>query len=507
MPFVAVVGRILKRSFFLFVCLIALTALTAARAHAQEPAQPPAYIAAVDGSAMLERDGETTPAVVNMPLLPGDRLRTAAGRVEIRFPDGTGIEVAEFSAVELLTETRVRLLAGSIDRLDPLQANVGAASTSYLPQDLQMYGSTFDQYGSWRYAPSYGYVWYPMVAAGWRPYHYGYWEPVPRYGWTWIGTDRWAWPTHHYGRWGYAGGAWFWMPARGFAGAWVSWGSAPGYVSWCPLGFDNRPVFGLSAGFGGGHSGWTVVSRTHFGSRGYYAHRYAVDPGSLRHTTFVPHSAPAVAVPRHVGNGVPGGGGFAVPRGDRATRSGAVASRPSPVTASPAVQPAPAVIPPTVSNGRPVRAGTWPSYGRPTSNDQRDQRNQRDQQEQRQPTLEQRPAAQERPTVYERRGTAGYQRPSASEQRSRGDDQRAQRASQPQPAAQPSPTSQPQPRQEAPRAVPRQSAPQQQPAAQQQPAQQNSNGGGHGGGHQRAGTTAQPRAEGGSQGGGGARRR
>ena len=437
------VATIFKRSSWLVIC-VALSVATLA--HAQEPVPPPAYIAAIEGAATLEREGETTPAVVNMPLVPGDRVQTTAGRVEIRFPDGSGIEVAEFSAVELVTETRVRLLAGSLDRLEPLQPDGSAVSASYLPQDLKMYGATFDQYGSWNYAPDYGYVWYPTVAAGWRPYHYGYWEPVRGYGWTWIGADRWAWPTHHYGRWGYARGSWFWMPDRAFAGAWVSWGSAPGYVSWCPLGFDNRPVFALSAGVANAYSGWTVVSRPHFGARGFYAHRYAVDPAQLpRQTTFVTQSTPSVAVPRHIGNGAAASGGVAVPR-----------AAASPVAVSPAVQPAPIVIPPVVS-GRPTRAGTTPTPARPATSDQR-------------------PAHASPPTP----------------------------PSQPQPSQQP----QPPPQQAAPRAAPRQSTPQQ-PAPQQPSAQHNSNGGGqtssgggknsngggqnsngegHGGGHQRAGT-------------------
>ena len=33
----------------------------------------------------------------------------------------------------------------------------------------------------------------------------------------------------------------------------------PDYVSWCPLGFDNRAVFGLSVGYGHGWAGWTVL--------------------------------------------------------------------------------------------------------------------------------------------------------------------------------------------------------------------------------------------------------
>src|SRR6185295_14708019 len=60
--------------------------------------------------------------------------------------------------------------------------------------------------------------------------------------------DAWAWPTHHYGRWGYASNAWFWIPGRTWGAAWVSWSFADDYVSWCPLGYDSRPVFALSIG-------------------------------------------------------------------------------------------------------------------------------------------------------------------------------------------------------------------------------------------------------------------
>jgi hypothetical protein len=245
-------------------------------ARAQEAA-PPAYLAVVEGTATLERDGEVQPAVRDMPFVSGDRLRTEAGRVEIDFPDGTAIEVDAYSEVEALSPTRVRLLAGTMDHL-PGRA-VRTDSASYLPQDLQRYGQTFDQYGSWNYDRSYGYVWYPSVAPEWRPYYYGSWSPVPVYGWTWVGLDAWSWPTHHYGRWGRARNAWFWIPGRTWSAAWVSWGLAPDYVSWCPLGYDGRPVFALSVELGGhGWNGWTVMSRNHFGNRGYYAHTYSVDP-------------------------------------------------------------------------------------------------------------------------------------------------------------------------------------------------------------------------------------
>src|SRR6476646_10623127 len=135
--------------------------------HAQEP-QPPAYLTVVTGEATLERAGESEPATANMPFVPGDRLRTGAGRVEIAFPDGTAIEVGEDSEVEAISPTRVRLIAGTMDHIQ--RAVASSQSATYLPQDLQTYGSTFDQFGSWQYDQPYGYVWYPQVGADWRPY-------------------------------------------------------------------------------------------------------------------------------------------------------------------------------------------------------------------------------------------------------------------------------------------------------------------------------------------------
>jgi hypothetical protein len=163
------------------------------------------------------------------------------------------------------------------------------------------------------------------VSAGWRPYYDGYWASYRPYGWTWIGGGVWGWPTHHYGRWGFARSRWFWIPDRRWGPAWVSWAGAPGYVSWCPLGFDNRPVFGLSVNIGNPWAGWVVMHRTHFGGRGYYANRYAVAPHRLpRSTPFVLHAEAPIApraVPRRASGdaaafAVPrnGAGGIAIPR-------------------------------------------------------------------------------------------------------------------------------------------------------------------------------------------------
>jgi len=145
------------------------------------------------------------------------------------------------------------------------------ASAEYLPSDVRPYSATFDHYGSWRYEPVHGYVWYPRVDYDWRPYYHGRWVSLRPYGWTWIAGDPWGWPTHHYGRWGFSAGAWFWIPRPRWGAAWVSWGYAPGYVSWCPLGWNDRPVFSfLNINIFGGRRydhwrAWTVIPQRHFG--------------------------------------------------------------------------------------------------------------------------------------------------------------------------------------------------------------------------------------------------
>jgi hypothetical protein len=215
-------------------------------------------------------------------------------------------------------------------------------SAQYLPSDARPYAAAFDSYGSWRNEPEYGYVWYPRVDVGWRPYHRGRWASLRPYGWTWIAADPWGWPTHHYGRWGVSAGSWFWIPGRQWGPAWVSWAYASDYVSWCPLGWNNRPVLQIvNVNYHRGRryspwDAWTVVPRRHFGG----SHFNVATAASVRidqriHNTFVigdraPDARFAVgrnatpirtagryAVPR---SGSPGTGGIATGRavaGDR----------------------------------------------------------------------------------------------------------------------------------------------------------------------------------------------
>jgi len=145
---------------------------------------------------------------------------------------------------------------------------VGATSVNYLPSELRYESGTFEDTGSWDYVQPYGAVWYPRVAANWRPYYQGRWSYSGHFGWSWIGIDRWSWATHHYGSWGHSNIGWYWIPGRRWGPAWVAWGNAPGYVSWCPTGWDGYPVIGFHGGGGYygayGWTAWTIVPRSVF---------------------------------------------------------------------------------------------------------------------------------------------------------------------------------------------------------------------------------------------------
>jgi hypothetical protein len=196
-----------------------------------------------------------------------------SGRTTVR----TGSEV--FASLNRMPSPPYSINSATTDDFErwaqeQIDARLSVESSRYLPEDVRYDAGVFDNYGSWGYESSYGgYVWYPRVAYGWRPYHYGNWKYYSHYGWTWHGYDRWSWATHHYGRWGYAG-RWYWVPTAGWSPAWVAWGYAPGYVSWCPLGWGGKAVFGFSVGvrygsiYGGPIYGpfnaWTVVHARSF---------------------------------------------------------------------------------------------------------------------------------------------------------------------------------------------------------------------------------------------------
>jgi hypothetical protein len=267
----------------------------------------------------------TQPGDYRVALLHGERetqleLAVLRGTADIFTPQGStpvGAGQRAYASEGLAPSFAYAFNSAMLDEFDQWIENQHGAqrgiSAQYLAPEVQSYAPVLDAEGDWRYNQPYGYVWYPRVATGWRPYYYGRWLSYPRYGWTWVGNDRFGWPTHHYGRWGFSSGAWFWIPGSHWAPAYVSWAYAPGYVSWCPLGFDNRAVFALNVSIGRPYYSshyspwnyWTVVAAPHFGYG--YVHQRVVHVDRV----FAAQSRP-VFVSRP---SAPASRGVAVPRG------------------------------------------------------------------------------------------------------------------------------------------------------------------------------------------------
>jgi hypothetical protein len=384
----------------LVLCVLALPAAAQdAPLPLPAPAPPPAHLAFVEGGVDLVHEGVVERAAGGVMLVDGDVVRTANGRAEIVFADGTVLHLDHDTELEILSPVRLRLQIGrvllrvSAAATAPYVIDAQAASTRFmprgeygvtadrryerlevtvargvaeivdggattlvrsgelasirgpggrvllqafnsarwdgferwssdringfaatrsarqLPSELRAYSPLFDSHGRWDYMAPYGNVWFPSVGATWRPYYTGAWS-LTRYGWTWMGHDPWSWPTHHYGRWGFTGAAWYWIPHRAWGPAWVSWVFVPGYVSWSPLGWDNRAVMHWG-GRPGDHPAywpnydayraWTIVPRDAFGGR-RSVRAHAVDPAKLPEDTR--RAIANVAVPRGTVSGI-----------------------------------------------------------------------------------------------------------------------------------------------------------------------------------------------------------
>jgi len=433
-----------------FTPLATLVALLLALTSAGAQTAPPAHISVVDGAATVSRTSGSEMAVPDLPLDPGDRVRTGDGHVEIVTGDGsvlhldaqTTVDVNAMGVVRLLggrlvvsatqagdsvqvdaVPASVRLSLGSEGRLslfqdtdgvyldvamirgdasvttamsatsvfagsrvivrsgqapseemafnsaesDPffdwsnslLDERRGTTSAQYLPSDLGSYSASFDQGGSWSYLAPYGYVWYPTVVAGWHPYYQGRWCRRDD-GWNFVGDGgRWNYPTHHYGRWGVgSNGGWFWVPGRQWSSAWVQWAAAPGYVSWSPLGTNDKPVGTWASRTdmrtGAPGRGWTVVRSTTFAD-GANVSKQAIDVRALARTptpAFVQQTTPP---PVAVSRGHFGVAGPAVPAQVRAVprASAAVPTRAARVM----TPPAPSVPPVVYYRGGSVTTG------------------------------------------------------------------------------------------------------------------------------------------------------
>ena len=107
------------RSSFSIARVLALTQallfLSCVHGWAQDSSQParsPAHLSYVDGAATLEREGQAETAVSGMPFVPGDRLATTHGRIEVLFTDGTSLAIDEYTTIELQDRALLRMMAG-----------------------------------------------------------------------------------------------------------------------------------------------------------------------------------------------------------------------------------------------------------------------------------------------------------------------------------------------------------------------------------------------------------
>ena len=94
--------------------IVALACAAPGFAQPAPDAQAPAHISFVDGTVVLERDGETDDSPMSMPLMAGDRVRTKSGRVEILFADGSTLHLDHHSSVDRQSDDVVRLIEGRI---------------------------------------------------------------------------------------------------------------------------------------------------------------------------------------------------------------------------------------------------------------------------------------------------------------------------------------------------------------------------------------------------------
>jgi hypothetical protein len=146
------------------------------------------------------------------------------------------------------------------------------------------YRVALDGYGQWVWVDGLGEVWYPSVAADWRPYTHGRWVYTSM-GWTWVSYEPWGYFPHHYGEWALTGYGWVWVPGYTYRPAHVVWVGYGSHVGWYPC---------APAGWSHSHRGfWRGYDQGfHDGAR--HGYRRGYDDGywdgwhDARYATYVP---------------------------------------------------------------------------------------------------------------------------------------------------------------------------------------------------------------------------
>jgi hypothetical protein len=103
------------RRLALTIGIGALACPAGAQSAIQTPQpSPPAYVSAIDGVGLIERDSRVETSPLNMPLVAGDRLRTTEGRMEVRFADGSTLDLDARTMVDVQSDTLLRQMDGRI---------------------------------------------------------------------------------------------------------------------------------------------------------------------------------------------------------------------------------------------------------------------------------------------------------------------------------------------------------------------------------------------------------
>jgi hypothetical protein len=141
--------------------------------------------------------------------------------------------------------------------------------------DVGMFASLGND-GRWFFTASFGWVWRPYAAAGWRPYSDGRWVWTS-YGWTWVSYEPFGWATYHYGYWNCDSGlGWVWIPGYQWSACRAQFAYYDNYVCWAPLappGYACPRPF-TTAGF----NIWFTIGANHFCDP--YPARYCVTPAN-----------------------------------------------------------------------------------------------------------------------------------------------------------------------------------------------------------------------------------
>jgi hypothetical protein len=156
--------------------------------------------------------------------------------------------------------------------------------------NFQVFYDDLSPYGNWVDNSTYGYVWVPSVATGFRPYSTnGYWV-FTEDGWTWYSDYSWGWAPFHYGRWffdSYYG--WVWVPDTEWSPAWVCWRRSDDYYGWAPIAPGISIDVAYSSSYVLPYNQWVFVRNRDFGRsniRNYYV-RSSNNVTIIRNTTVI----------------------------------------------------------------------------------------------------------------------------------------------------------------------------------------------------------------------------